>query len=143
MQDDLAPVGDLVDEVNRGPRHLHALFQGRLMHPQPVEALAAKRRDQGRVDVEDAPGVAGGEGLAENAHEARQHDDVDAVCFHLVHDGLFKGRLTAALLFQNDAAVHPGVFRPGEGVGVRLVGNHQHDFAAFDLAVLLRVKDGL
>ena len=54
LQDDRPVVVLVVDEVDRAAADLGAVFQHGLVHVVPVKALAAKRRDQGRMDVEHA-----------------------------------------------------------------------------------------
>ena len=55
------------------------------------------------VDVEDPPGPAAGKGFAEDAHKARQDDELHPVVRQGLGDGRLKGRLAA----QRLPAAHP------------------------------------
>ena len=88
------------------------------------------------MDVQNAPGVAGGEGFREDGHEARQNDDLNAMGGEKLLQPFLKGRLGAAFLFQHHGGVDARLFRPFQGVGLPVVGDHQHDLAAVqDLAL--------
>ena len=45
LQNDRTSVGHLVDEMNRCPSNLNAVFQRRFMDPQAIIALSAEGRD--------------------------------------------------------------------------------------------------
>ena len=72
-------VGNLVDDMHRRARHLHATRQRRLVHAQPVVPLAAEGGDQAGVHVQYAALIGADHARVQNEHEARQHHHIDAV----------------------------------------------------------------
>ena len=66
LGDDLAAVGDLVDEVDGGAGDFHTVVQSGLMDTKTVEAFAAEAGDQGGVDIDDPLGPLGGEFFGED-----------------------------------------------------------------------------
>lgn len=54
LRDDRAVVVLVVHEMHRAATHLRPIRQYRFMHVMPVHPRAAKRRDQRRMDVDDA-----------------------------------------------------------------------------------------
>ncbi len=93
------------------------------MHLQAIKALAAKSGDQGGVHVDDAPGIAPGEILAQDGEEARQHDQLDPV----IKEGFVQRLLET--LFTKEKGRNASLGCP---LGHRppLVADHQADTAA-------------
>ena len=79
LGDYLSAVGNLVHEVHRRARDLHAAPERGLVHAQPVIARAAEGRDEAGVDVDYPAHPAASEVGAEYAQEPRQHDEADAL----------------------------------------------------------------
>ena len=79
LGDDLTAVRDLVYKVNGGAGDLDTLLKGGLVDLQAIHALAAEGGDQGGMDIQDPAGPLAGEVLAEDAHEARQDDELHPV----------------------------------------------------------------
>ena len=100
------------------------------MPPQAVEALAAEAGDQAGVDVQDAPGVAGGKIRRQNCHKARQDNQLDTVGRKDFLQLRLKRRLGAAFPLCHQGGVDARLLRPLQGIGSGVVGHHQHDFAA-------------
>ena len=77
LQQDLSAVRDFVDKMHRRPRDLYAPAQGGLVYLQAVHPLAAERRDQGGMDIQNPFRPLRGKRRAEDGEEARQNDKVD------------------------------------------------------------------
>ena len=65
--------GNFVDKVNGRAGNLHTFFQGGLMHPQAIEAVAAETGDEARMHIEDAVVIGTDHILRQDGQEARQH----------------------------------------------------------------------
>ena len=123
--------------MNRGAGDLDAAAQGFFMHAQAVVAFSAERRNQGGVHVQNPVRPFGGKAFAENAHEARENDEIDPVLLQQNTKLLFKGRPLP------HGGFHAGFGRAFQRVGFGIVGNDQNDLAAVENAALLRVQKGL
>ena len=143
LGDDLPAVGNLIDKVDGSPRDLYPFLKGRLMDPQAVEALSAEGGDEGWVHIEDTPGVSVRKVSGQNAHKARQDDDLDLVFLQGFQQGLFKALLSSQLFFQQDSGRDPHLFRPLQGKGLPAVGYHQGNFAAAQLSSGLGIDERL
>ena len=115
------------------------------MHPHAgLEGLAVgvearEGRQQAGVDVEEAAGVAGDEGVGEHAHEAGQHHQVGAVGVDGIGQGRVEGLAAGVGLVVNHLGDDALVDGKGEALGVGAVGDDGGDFGAGDL----RPDDGL
>ena len=143
MGDDLSPVRDLVDKMHRSACDLDAIAKRRFMNPQSIEARAAEGRNQRRMHIQNASGILLRKIPGENAHKARQNDHLNAMFFQSLPQGLLKARLAAQLLFEQHGCRDPGIFRPLQGKGPRIVGHHQGDLAAAQHTGLLSIQQGL
>src|SRR6266550_3020336 len=103
---------------------LCASLQNALVRIQTLEI-----RQQGRVNVENAPLPFLEKIGGEQAHEARQAHDVDLIPFKECLNCLFK---TTAILAElgvvDDFCIDVGGFRDHQATGVRPVGYYQRDF---------------
>ena len=142
LGDDLAAVGNFIDEVHRSAGDLHAVAKGRLMHPETIEAFPAEGGNQAGMDVQNPLGVAGGELLGENGHKACQNDDLNAMLGQNFLEPFLKGCLRAAFLFQDNGGGNPCLFRPFQGIGPGVIGYHQGNFAALQ-HLALGIDQGL
>ena len=79
LQQDASSVRHFVHKMHRRARHLHALCQRCLMHPQAVVSRPAEAGDQAGVHVQNALGIRGDDAGAQDGQKARQHHHVDAV----------------------------------------------------------------
>ena len=74
LHNNRATIEHIVHDVNRAPAELHTVVQRLLLH-----VTAGKRRQQGRVNVQDEVGKGLQHHGAEDPHEAGQHDKPDIV----------------------------------------------------------------
>lgn len=143
LHDDFAAVGYLVDEMNRCARYLDALFKRRLVDAKPVEALAAERRDERRVNVDYPALISAREVRAQYAHIAREDYQVYIVLFKYFGYFFFDGRLTAELLLADRNALYPGFRRALERVSAGVARDDQFYLAVLDYPAFLRVDKSL
>ena len=63
--------------------------------------------------------------------------------FQRLPQGFLKARLASQLFFEQHSRRDPGIFRPLQGKGPRIVGHHQGNFAAAQHTGLLSIQQGL
>src|SRR3954454_24028717 len=86
LHDDRAGVDALVDEMHRPPHLLDAVVECLLDRPHAREG-----REERRVHVDDAAREAPDERLAQQLHEAREHDELRAALLEPVAERLVAG----------------------------------------------------
>ena len=132
---DVAGIDLRGDEVDGASRFRIAGIES-ILHG--VSALVL--RQQGRVYIDDAAGVMADHRLLQDAHEAREHDDIGSCTFEMLEDLLLRG---LAELFGVRAGIdevcgQSRLLRDGEEAGVFLIRNGRHD-----LRVEFSGRDGL
>lgn len=129
--------------MNRCARHFDSLFQRRFVDSQPVEALAAERRDERRVDIYYPALVSAREVRAQYAHVAREDYQVYIIFFEYFNYFFFNSRLTAEFFLADRDALDSRFRRAFERVGVRVARNDQLYLAVLDYSAFLRVDKSL
>ena len=81
--------------------------------------------------------------FAENAHKARQHDQIDLVLPHQRRQRVLIGRLIRKILSPHDLRRNTARRGARQSVSVAAACDHQRNLAARQLARLLRVKQRL
>jgi hypothetical protein len=120
LRHDGAGVHAAVDEVDRRPGDAHAGVEGLLLRVE-----AGERGQEGRVDVEDAPGEGVEQHRRHEAHEARHADPLDAVCAEEVDQGGVVGLPGLSLARREPLRGDAGGAGALEAVGVALVRHDQ------------------
>jgi hypothetical protein len=136
LDDDGSVVEKLVDEVDRASAHLHAVLQSLVLGVETGEG-----RQQRRMDIQDALGKLAHEVSRQQAHEARQADQVHLPPAQFGHHHAVVH--FAVQPFRGDAhgrdAAPPRDLEP-RGLGA--IGDHHRDGGA-DTAGGGAVGDGL
>ena len=113
------------------------------MDAKPVEALAAERRDERRVNVDYPALVSAREVRAQYAHVAREDYQVYIIFFEYFNYFFFNSRLTAEFFLADRDALDSRFRRAFERVGVRVARNDQLYLAVLDYSAFLRVDKSL
>ena len=127
--------------MHRRAGDLHAIAQRRLVDPQSVHPLSAKRRDQRGMHIQYPLRPPRGKRAAEDPQKARQHDHLDVVLLQQRLQALLKVRLFHT--GWQRAGRHAGLFRPLQRVSPLLRGDHQRDLPMGQLPCLPGVQQRL
>ena len=122
LQNDFAAVRNFVDKMHRCTRDLDAVGKRRFVHAQTVEALAAERRDQRRMNIDDAPRPVTDKIRAQNGHESRKDDQLDAVGLQRRTDSVFKCLLIGTFPARDDGGRNVVFVCAGERVRIAAGG---------------------
>jgi hypothetical protein len=109
------------DEVHRGAAQLAAGLDGALVRVQPREG-----RQQRRVDVEQPALEAAHEALAEDAHEAGQHQQVRGEGIDGPGQRVVESLARGEVLVRHDRSGDAVRGRKAQAGGVGAVGDHRH-----------------
>ena len=120
LQDDRAAVAVLVHEMHRQPRELYAVFDRGAVHVQPVISFAAKARDKGGMNIDDAVGKCPHEIFRHDGEPAREHDIIDAARVQLCNDVLVHRLGIGKVLFTAHDVRNAVLFRTFDGADPRL-----------------------
>jgi hypothetical protein len=142
LQHDRAGVVRLVDEVDRRAAPLHAVVEGGFVDAAAVEPGPAERRQERRVDVEDA--------VLKRAHDGGRHvleipgerDEVDAVLAQRRQQSFAERLGPVKVLRPDDDARDAVPRRPLQHADPVAVRHDERDLGA-ERARLHRVEDGL
>ena len=91
------------------------------MDPAPIHALAAVGREQRRMDVDDASGVAGYQKRRHHQQKASEHNQIDPAGFQQWQYGV---RISETV-GRKDACFHAETFGTADHTRLSLVGDHQ------------------
>src|SRR4051812_15988520 len=120
LHDDRAGVDALVDEMHRHPHLLDAVVECLLDRPQAREG-----REERRVHVDDPAREAPDERLAQQLHEAGEHDELRAALLEPVADRpVTRTPIPVVGGLVEHARLDPGGRRAIEPAGVRAVRRH-------------------
>ena len=113
------------------------------MDLQTVHPLPAEGRDQGGVNIQDAPGPAGGEVRREDGEEARQDDKVHPVLGKKLRKGGLKRLPAPQGLGRQGLPRDAEALGPRQGVGSLPVRDHKDDLPMGDAPLAPGVQQGL
>ena len=106
-------------------------------------ALAAKARDEGRVNVDDLSRVLPDHLRRDGHQEAGQHHQIRLVLLHLLQEGAVEGRPVLIVLGGHAHRRDAVLLGPLQGVSATVVADHSLHGGPCDLSAVYGVQNGL
>jgi hypothetical protein len=133
LHDDRSAIECLVDKVNRAPGDFHAMRESLCLRID-----TGKRRQQRRMNVDDAIRIRSEKQRAEQAHVTGESDEIGTCLLqHTQNFTLVCGTIGEIAIVDHQSGVSP-LACPGDPGRVGAIGNHHGD-----LGIQLFLNDGL
>ena len=101
LQNNFSAIRNFIDKMDGSTGNFHPVIKRRLVHTQSIKAFATKRRNEGRMDIDDTAREHRSKTFAQNAHKSGQNNQFH-MCFHQgFHDMRLKCPLRTALVLRN------------------------------------------